>query len=99
MKQRYRLLLFLIFRFIGFSQAVNVQLELVDPNVGYPDNVSMGNTSNNDGLNEIFTIHNVIFYGNVNPSELGEPYGLLPYFNRLTCDGCNVADLISDLLA
>jgi hypothetical protein len=72
---------------------------LVDSNVGYPDYVPLGNTSNNDGLNQIFAIHNVIFYGNVNPSELGEPYGLRTYFNRLTCDGCNVADLISDLLA
>jgi hypothetical protein len=72
---------------------------LVDSNVGYPDYVPLGNTSNNDGLNQIFAIHNVIFYGNVNLGELGEPYGLRPYFNRLTCDGCNVADLISDLLA
>ena len=100
MKQLYTLLLFLIFGCFVFSQDGYVQLELVDPDIGFPTILSPDDLSNDDGLNQIFVIHNVIFYGNMSPEvQLGEPYDSQPYFNRLTCDGCNVEDLISDLLA
>ncbi len=100
MKHLYTLVLFLIFGCFVFSQNGYVQLELVDPDIGFPTILSPDDLSNDDGLNQIFVIHNVIFYGNMSPEvQLGEPYDSQPYFNRLTCDGCNVEDLISDLLA
>lgn len=100
MKHLY--LFFSLLSYLSFAQANQFQLELVDENIGASLTVppEFGNDSNDDGLNQIFQLHNVgqyeIFYPD---TYLPEPYFSQPgRFYYGVCD-CNIQDLIDDLNA
>lgn len=99
-----KLLLLLLTVNMGFAQWQTVQIKLVDPTVGgvhyyYLDGGvmgSIGNTSEDAGLNQIFLTHNIASYydgyGNYN-FEQG-------YYTKLMdCYNCNVNQLVADLAA
>lgn len=101
MRQLYFFLLILNFSFIGYSQYSNIQVELVNQFVGTPIDICNScevNTSNDDGLNQIFANYNILNYQYIYPQAyLGENGEALYYL--IGCVNCDVNQLVSDLNA
>jgi hypothetical protein len=102
MKQLYIFILAFSFSYLGFAQEdyVFVQLELVNPNMGYPiyeGNVST-NTSNDDGLNQILAANTIFSYRVIYPEAyLGE--NVRDVFHIMTCLSADANQLVLDLNA
>jgi len=99
-----KLLLLLLTVNVGFAQWHTVQIKLVDPSVGYVHYYnldggmmgSVGATSNDAGLNQIFLNNNIhSYYDGYGRGDNSEGQ----YIKLIDCYNCNVNQLVTDLAA